>query len=321
MKASGLSKMTTVARAKEYLAHRRGLGFEFDASSYVLLDFARFADRAGSRGPLTTELILRWATQSDQHSRKTQVERLSIARGFARFLAAHDGESQVPDMRLLGIRCPRQQPHLYTVEQLCQLLAAAADLRPIYPLRPYVYETLFGLLASTGLRISEALALRRSDVDLESGVLLVRLTKFRKSRLVPVHETVTDALRRFAARRDRDRGIRATEWFFVGRNGNPLPYRTVCSTFGAIRRRLGWRSNGTLPLPRIHDMRHSFACRRLAEWYRTGVDVDHAIASLSTYLGHRKVTDTYWYLSASGELLGLASDRFERFVSPGRSGP
>lgn len=321
MKASKRSRVTIVARAKRYLAYRRGLGFELGASSYVLLDFAKFADRIGRSRPLTTELILRWATWSDQHSRKYQAERLSIARGFARFLAAQDGLSQVPDMRLLTIRCPRQQPHLYTEAQLCQLLAAAADLRPVYPLRPYVYEMLFGLLASTGLRVSEALALRRSDVDLESGLLYVRVTKFRKSRLVPIHETVIEPLRRFCKRREQDAEACVSEWLFVGRHGNPLPYRTVCNTFGAIRRRLGWRSNGTLPLPRIHDMRHSFACRRLAEWYRSGVDVDHAIASLSTYLGHRKVTDTYWYLSASGELLGLASNRFERFASPGRRVP
>lgn len=321
MKAPGRSRMTMVARAREYLAHRRGLGFEFGSASYVLLDFARFADRIGHRRPLTTELILRWATRSDQHTRKYKAERLSIVRGFARFLAAQDGESQVPDMRLLGIRCPRQQPHVYTEEQLCQLLKAAADLRPVYPLRPHVYETLFGLLASTGLRVSEALALRRSDVDLESRVLQVRFTKFRKSRLVPIHETVAEALRRFAKRRDQDQDAGATEWFFVGRHGNPLPYSTVRNTFRAIRHRLGWRSNGTLPLPRIHDLRHSFACRRLVQWYRSGIDVDHAIASLSTYLGHRKVTDTYWYLSASGGLLGLASERFERFASPARGAP
>jgi len=306
-----------VARAREYLAYRRGLGFQLDSSGHVLLDFARYADRIGHRRPLTSELILRWATQSDRHTKRYQAARLSVVRGFARFLAAEDGESHVPDMRLLGGCFHRQQPHVYTEEQLRQLLKAAAGLRPVYPLRPHVYEALFGLLASTGLRVSEALALRTSDVDLESCVIRVGLTKFRKSRLVPIHPTVAEALRRFARRRDQERGARATEWFFVGRHGNPLPYSTVRTTFLGIRRRLDWRSNGTLPRPRIHDLRHSFACRRLLQWYRAGVDVDHAIACLSTYLGHGKVTDTYWYLSASGGLLGFASERFERFALSG----
>lgn len=321
MKAARQARITMAARAQEYLVYRRRLGFQLDSAGYVLADFARFADRMRRQPPLTSELILRWATRSDRHTKRYQAERLSIVRGFARFLAAQDGESQIPDVRLLAGRFRREQPHIYTPEQLHQLLKAAASLRPVYALRPHVYETLFGLLASTGLRVSEALALHRSDVDLGAGVIQVRQTKFRKSRLVPTHATVDRALGRFAARRDQEPDVRASEWFFVGRHGRPLPYSTVRSTFGGIRRRLGWGCNGTLPHPRIHDLRHSFACRRLLQWYRDGVDVDHAITSLSTYLGHGKVTDTYWYLSASGGLLSFANKRFERFASPARRAP
>ncbi len=307
-----------VARAKKYLAYRRALGFSLDATGGVLLDFARFADEIGHDGPLTTGLILGWATGSERHSVRYRAARLSIARGFARYLAMQDGQSEVPDMRLLASCFRREQPHIYTDVQLRQLLTAAAALDPVYVLRPHTYAALFGLLASTGLRVSEALALQREDVDLEAGLLLVRETKFRKSRLVPMHATVVQALRRFSARRDRETSSRAAPSFFVGAQGRPLPYSTVRCTFRRICRELGWRSNGTLPRPRIHDLRHTFACRRLLRWYRERVDVDRAIAALSTYLGHAKVTDTFWYLSGTGELLSVVGERFERFASPAR---
>lgn len=307
-----------VVRARKYLTHRRGLGFELESTGVVLLDFARFADGIGHNGPLTTELMLRWATRSEDHSTRYRASRLSIVRGFARHLAAHDGLSQVPDMRLLASGFRREQPHIYTDGQLSELIAAASQLSPAYQLRPHTYAALFGLLASTGLRVSEALALRQDDVDLGAGLLVIRETKFRKSRLVPMHTTVGQAMRRFAARRDRDPDTRTAESFFVGAHGKSLPYSTVRSTFRHICRLLGWRSNGTLPRPRIHDLRHSFACRRLVGWYRDGVDVNQAIAALSTYLGHAKVTDTYWYLSGTGELLSLVCERFERFASTKR---
>ena len=144
------------------------------------------------------------------------------------------------------------------------------------------YSTLFGLLASTGLRVSEALNLRKDHVDLGRGILRIEQTKFRKSRLVPVHSTVAQALRRYARERDRDPHTRHSDAFFVGGHGQALPYPTVQYTFRRLRSQLGWHSNGMLPKPRIHDLRHSFACRRLLRWYQQGVNVDHAIAALST---------------------------------------
>ena len=310
-----------VEHAEEYLAHRRSLGFEFDRAGYVLLDFAAFADQMQPGHHLTSDLALQWATRSAHHSSRYRAARLSIVRGFARFIAAQDGEGEVPDTRVLAREFRRSQPHIYTDEQVGELLQAAASLHPTYSLRPHVYEALFGLLASTGLRVSEALALHRRDADFAGSVLLIRQTKFRKSRLVPIHDTVVQHLHHFCKHRDRETGAHMSEWLLVGRRGGPLPYSTVRNTFGKIRERLGWRSNGTLPHPRIHDLRHTFACKRILQWYRDGIDVDHAIASLSTYLGHGKVTDTYWYLSASGALLDIANDRFERFALEGRARP
>ena len=313
--------LTVVARAEQYLGHRRSLGFKLESAGGVLLDFARFGDSVGHTGPLTTDLMLRWATQSEGHSARYRSARLSIVRGFARYLAARDGKSQVPPMRLLGRCFRRQQPHIYTEAQLCQLVAESSHLRPTYPLRPYTYATLFGLLASTGLRVSEALALRQDDVDLEAGVLLIRETKFRKSRFVPIHESVVHAMQRFVAERIRDSDARSAPLFFVGAQGKRLPYSTVRWTFRRICRRLDWRSNGTLPRPRIHDLRHSFACRRLLQWYRDDIDVDQSIAALATYLGHAKVSDTYWYLNGTVELMAFAAERFEKFAWVARSAP
>lgn len=309
---------TMVDRAKEYLAHRRALGFALDISGTLLLQFARFADHSKHRGPLTADLALRWASLPQTASPRYRAERLSIVRGFARHLAAEDGRSQVPDRRLLGKSHDRLQPHIYSDRQLRELVLAAAKLRPSYRLRPHTYSTLFGLLASTGLRISEALSLGQGHVDLARGILRIEETKFRKSRLVPVHFTTTRALRQYA--RERDRSARDFEAFFVGGDGQALPYSTVRSTFRRLSAQLGWRSNGMLPRPRMHDLRHSFACRRLLRWYQQGVNVDHAIASLSTYLGHGKVTDTYWYLTGTAPLLAIAGKRFEQFAGPASGG-
>lgn len=311
---------TMVSRAKEYLAQRRALGFALDISGSLLLQFARFADRSKHRGPLTADLALRWATLPQSASPRYRAERLSIVRGFARYLASQDGLSQVPDRRLVGKNHQRLQPHIYSERQLRDLVVAAATLSPVYPLRPSTYSTLFGLLACTGLRVSEALNLKDEHVDLTRGLLRIQKTKFRKSRLVPLHVTATRALRRYAALRDSDGGTGDADAFFIGANRQALPYTTVRYAFRQICTELGWRSNGMLPRPRIHDLRHSFACRRLLHWYQEGVNVDQAISSLSTYLGHAKVTDTYWYLTGTTPLLATASTRFEEFAQPTEGG-
>jgi integrase len=314
------NRRTLGGQVKAYLKHRRSLGFGLVTNEVVLRDFVRFADAAGHRGPLTTEFMLRWATGHAEHSSRYHAERLSVVRGFARYVAARDGKSEVPEQRLLGARFRRGQPHIYSEAQLRQLLESAAAFPSADPLRPAGYATLFGLLASTGMRISEPLGLRLTDVDLDGGVLRVLETKFRKSRLVPMHPTVIEAMRRYATERNRDSRRRSSVWFFLGRGDGRLPSRSVHHAFRRICSLLGWRGNGDLPLPRIHDLRHGFAIRRLLTWYREGVDVEQAITSLSTYLGHGKVSDTYWYLSGSRELLATAGGRFERFAVPaGRS--
>lgn len=173
--------------------------------------------------------------------------------------------------------------------------------------------TLFGLLFASGLRISEALRLTRDDVDLESGVITVVRTKFKKSRLVPLHTSTTRALRRYTKRRDRHHPAAVAQAFFLDDHGGPLGKSGVAGTFGRLRRHLGWTKDPQGHRPRIHDARHTMAVRRLLRWYEEGAEVDRKIAALSTYLGHVEVNDTYWYLTAVPELMAVTAARFEAF--------
>jgi integrase len=212
----------------------------------------------------------------------------------------------------------RHRPHIYSEHQLVEIQRAAGRMRRAYPLVRLTYQTLYGLLAATGLRISEALHLLRQHVDLHRGLLRIEQTKFKKSRWVPLHPTVTQALRRYQHQRDARWGNNGQEAFFVGGNGLALRSNTVDVAFRRLCRRLGWHhGNGELPRPRIHDLRHSFACRRLLKWYRQGENVNNRMASLATYLGHSGASSTYWYLTATPELLGIMARRFENFAAPG----
>lgn len=192
-------------------------------------------------------------------------------------------------------------------------MAAAADhLYPPGGLRGASCATIFGLIASTGLRISEATGLKRSDVDIEHAVLHIRHAKFDTSRWVPMHPTTVQALQRYRKQRDRDPLTAGTDAFFVFDYGRPALSRSVQDAFKLLRRRLHWHSRGDHPALRIHDLRHSFVCHRLEQWYAQGLDIDRHILALSTYIGHAKITDTYWYVTATPELLAIAARRFER---------
>jgi integrase len=196
------------------------------------------------------------------------------------------------------------------------LLRAAAALSPLGGLRPRTYVALFGLLACTGLRVSEALRLAWADVDLATRVLTIRETKFHKTRLVPLHPSACRALRRYAAHRDRVHPRPVHPRFFLSQAGTPLAYSTVRTTFRHLRQALGWCGAGGRP-PRIHDLRHAFVCHRLQRWHQDGADVEQHLVALSTYLGHAKVSDTYWYLTGTPGLLGATAARFEHFVQRG----
>ena len=313
-----MSRRKTMARhVKEYLQQRRSLGFELRSQGELLQKFAEYFDRSGRRGPITTEVIMRWVNLPQASSRNYRSRRLSAVRCFARYLAARDGRTEVPSRRLVAKASFHQRPHLYSQRDLEQLLAATGLLWPTYPLKRFTFEMLFGLLACTGLRVSEALKLTVEQVDLDRGVLRIEKTKFKKSRLVPLHPTTTNVLRRYVATRSGREALRNDSAFFADGDGNRLTYHAVCRVFQKLRDILGWKQgNGEWPRPRIHDLRHTFACQRLLRWYRQGKNVHNLVMSLSTYLGHGKVSDTYWYLTGTPELLAIAGGRFERFAHP-----
>ncbi|MGF6851116.1 tyrosine-type recombinase/integrase [Paraburkholderia sp. CI3] len=309
------------AYVERYLTERRGLGFGLRSPAYALRSFARHVQSIGHRGPLTVEVMADWARRdshgsSDPH---TWARRLKQLRSFMRWLQQFEPRTEVPDDAIFGRLPERQAPHIYSESEIVDLLAAARQLGPAPGLRGIIFETLFGLVASTGLRISEALALRIEDVDLTRGMLTIHQTKFGKSRQVPMHPTTIETLRRYRLTRELSgESVQEDAPFFVGtrgqRRGLPLGERQVHRVFKGLRENLNWRNRGTHHAPRIHDLRHSFVVHRIMRWHTQGVDIDQAMLSLSTYVGHAMVTNTYWYLSAVPELMGLAAERFESFM-------
>ena len=316
------SDTTLQALVERYLDERHRLGFSARTQAYALRSFARHVQAVGHVGPITIEVMADWAHSDSRASSdpRTWARRLKLLRSFIRWLLQFEPGCEVPDDVIFGRLPERLAPHIYSEQEIIDLLAAARQLGPSLGLRGIVYETLFGLLASTGMRISEALALTNADADLKQGMLTIHLTKFGKSRQVPLHPSTAEALRLYRGRCDLA-GVSAQDEapFFVGtrgqRRGMPLGERQVHRVFIELRERLGWRNRGAHHAPRIHDLRHTFVVRRIVLWQAQGVDVDQAMLSLSTYVGHAMVTNTYWYLSAVPELMALAAGRFETFMS------
>jgi len=310
------------ARAEQYLAERRRLGFNVRTVAYSLRGFVRHIEVISHRGLLTIEVMADWARRDSHGSNDphTWARRLKHLRAFARWLRQFEPLTEIPDHTIFGRIDERQAPHIYSEPEIVDLLAAARRLGPATAPRGLVFETLFGLVASCGLRIGEALSLRNADVDLRHGMLLIRKAKFGKSRQVPMHPSTIEALRRY--RRALDMAGEPAEpeaAFFIGtrgqRHGLPLGDRQVHRVFVELREQLGWRNRGNHHAPRIHDLRHTFVVRRITQWQTQGVDVDQAMLALSTYVGHAEVGNTYWYLSAAPELMAVAGDRFAAFAA------
>ncbi len=297
----------------EYLATRRALGTQLRWPESSLRRFVDFVQAQGAEF-VTTELAVQWAVQSVGVQRATHARRLGIVRGFAAWLQVTDARTQVPPQRLVPAARRRPAPHIYSDRQIADLMAAAGQLRSASGLRRATYKTLLGLLAATGLRPGEALALDVDDVDLVGGVLTVRESKFDKSRFVPLEESVRAALAAYARFRDTVRPCRDTSAFLVTGRASRLGPSSTRRTFAQICKVIGLRT-GLHPRlgrgPRLQDMRHTFATRRLIEWYRAGLDVDRLMPRLATYLGHSHIADTYWYIQAVPELLRLATERLE----------
>ena len=294
---------------ERYLSMRQGLGYKYRDQAQELSDFVSFME-ARKATTITTKLALAWATLPPR-SEVSSARRLTAVRGFARHVASIDPKTEVPPNGIFPQR-RRPKPYVYSDAEIDALLAAALALPPMDGLRRWTYHHLFGLIAVTGMRLSEAIGLQRDDVDLEEGVLTVRQAKFGKSRLIPLHPTTLAALRSYAERRDGHLGSRCGPHFFVAERGGRLLKQYVHRVFWRLSREIGLRRPGESTGPRVHDFRHSFAIRTLLGWYREGTNVEERLPVLSTYLGHTCVRYTYWYLSACPDLMKEAVRRLDR---------
>jgi integrase/recombinase XerD len=289
----------------DYLRLRRTLGHDLTETGRLLHRFAAELDAVGV-AHVTTQVAVRWAL-APRVSAPSSVPatRYRAVRGFARYMAGIDPVTEIPPAGLIRRPRSRRSPFIYTDDEVLALLEQArASIQQ--PLRAATMQTLIGLLASSGLRVGEALRLDRGDIDWSEGVLHIRRSKFGKSRLVPLSPSVLAALERYAQRRDRLWPAPVGESFFVSLRGTRVIHECVWKTFRALCDGAGVGA-GSSVRPTIHDLRHRFAVRVLLSWYREGVDVQPRLAWLSTYLGHRDPVSSYWYLSAAPELLAHAA--------------
>lgn len=296
-----------------YLTIRRSLGYDLRTTERILRQFVAFAGRERAE-LVSTGLFLRWQGAFGKAKRQTWSRRLGTVRLFALWLHSLDQRHEVPPRALIPSRARRPRPYIYSDAEIRRIVEAAAKLPSINGIRSLTYATLFGLIAVTGLRVSEALSLDVSDVDLETGVLAVRRGKLGKTRLLPLSGSTTAQLAAYAKERDRLLGS-TRKSFFVSDHGRRLTDCAARYNFAVVCQAIGLRplqrSNRHGRGPRIHDLRHTFAVRSLVNWYRTGRDPAREMIKLTTYLGHQAPEHTYWYIEAIPELLELASARAE----------
>jgi integrase len=294
-----------------YVELQRAMGFKFRVQHALLRSFVAFAEAAGDAF-VRVDRVLDWAVRAPSSAQRRN--RLLTVRRFALAMRAEDARYEIPAVEALGGRCRKRRiPHIYTPDEITRLVRAAARMPPQGLIRPLMYATLFGLLAATGLRVSEALALRLEDIT-EDG-LIIRQGKFHKSRLVPLHDTTRDALDAYLSARAQlgtfDTGL------FVSTSGTAPAYSTVVATFLRLARSIGLRGEPGQRGPRIHDLRHTFAVRSLEQCRQTREEVARHIVALSTYLGHAHVTDTYWYLQATPFLMERIAEAGETLYRGG----
>jgi integrase len=302
-----------------YLSLREALGFQMRAEKLLLPEFVAFIQAQQLTGPIRAQLALEWACQgSDRRGASGAAQRLSIARRFLAYLQASAPDTEVPAPALLPTpRCSK--PYLFTPMQLTALFEAAQVSRPHGSLRPHTLSTLIGLLASTGLRIGEAIRLQVSEakLDLDPPQLHILDTKFHKSRIVPLHPGTAEQLHHYRQQRARLHYDALSDAFLVSEQGEPLTYPALYVWFGRLCRRLAIEPTDGGRRPCLMSFRHTFAVTCMRRWYEQGRDVQALLPHLSVYLGHVRPQESYWYLTAVPELLGAAAQRFQLYALTG----
>ncbi len=306
--AGGAAMLTAIVNT--YLSVRRAVGFKLHSVEKCLWSYAKFATARGDIRVLSTTAV-EWAALASSENQRAN--RLKVLIRFARFARAEDSGHEIPPDNIFCSRCNRRTPYIFTDEQVKQLILHAARLGPLDSLRPHTYSTLFGLLASTGLRISEALSLRFQDITAEG--LVIRETKFRKSRLVWLHETVVVALQNYLLRRGKFASM--DDHLFVSRRGGKLCYAIAAETFQEVLKAAGIQARPGGPKPRLHDFRHRFAVKALEASPDTRDRITRHMLALSTYMGHARLESTYWYLESTPQLMADIADLCESFTLGG----
>ena len=295
---------------EEYLRLRRALGHELADPARLLPRFVEYLDGAGAT-TITVEAALTWVQEPEADpSSSVWLRRMTAVRGFARHMSGIDPATEIPPLGLVTFRRTWRQPFIYSDSDIIALMEEVPRVIPS-PLRSATFQTMIGLLASTGMRVGEVIALCRADIDWTDGVITVRHTKFDKSREVPLDPTTVEALGTYSSLRDRLVQSPTSSTFFVSSRGTAVIYPDFSDRFRVLVRSTGVGANFPRS-PRVHDIRHSFAVKTLVRWHKAGEDVGRLLPRLSTYLGHLSPGHTYWYLSAAPELLALAAARLEK---------
>jgi len=289
----------------DYLRLRRSLGYKLVEHERFLNQFLEYLEK-NQATTITAENALAWAKLPAGASPRWHGARLSAVRGFAAWAQAFNPDIQVPPTGLLPMRTTRATPYLYSEDQICALMNAAAGLVP--RVKSATFQTLIGLVAVTGMRAGEAIRASVTDLDLDAGTLTVRGTKFGKTRLLPLHASVVDELRVYLTFRSTA-ALPGTTALLVSVAGTRLTYGNAQTVFKKLTAEAGITPRSGACRPRMHDLRHSFAVNTLLDAYRSGGDVGERLPLLSTYLGHTEPANTYWYLHAAPELMALAADR------------
>ena len=301
---------------EEYITYKRSLGYAIKIESQELRRFAKYTRSIGYDGPFTAELAMQWASLDNDFSRIYMARRLETLHTVAVYISAFDPEAQIPQNGVFGKAHLRSEPYIYTDDEVMSLISSASSLHSPDGIRICTVASAIGLMYATGIRVSELTGLTIADVRIEEGYLFIHSSKFKKDRIVPVHATAISKLSEYKAFIDSRIGGRNDEdFFFVTSYGHRFNTRAFEYSFQLIRPLVF--SDSTKP-PRLYDLRHTFACNTIKRWYEAGDDVNHKLYLLSMYMGHVKPEDTYWYLSATPELLGIAARKFEgRFGGDG----
>jgi integrase/recombinase XerD len=291
----------------DYLALRRALGCKLISAEGLLRQFVAHCDARGVT-VVTSDVAVAWAMLPAGRSTAWWQTRLAAVRPFARWLQALEPATEVPALDAFGrVRSRRATPYIYSDDDVHALMQAASRLQR--RLTRITYATLIGLLAATGMRSGEAIRLSRDDIDWKAGSLCVLNSKFGKSRMLMLHPSTTAALQAYAWERDRLFPLPQDPNFLISTAGRQLIHCGVTVTFHKLLEWTGLGAERAGARPRLHDLRHTFALKTLRDWHAAGIDVEARLPLLSTYLGHANPKDTYWYLSASPDLLGAAAAR------------